>query len=380
MDKKYKILIATGGTGGHIYPAITLARQYEKDGNEVIILGTGNEIEQKIFASEDLEVRYFRSKIKDYPAYKKLFMSFRVDKAIRDFVRETRPDLILGMGGYASSEVCRAGDRGSCVIIHEQNSVAGRVNRLLLFLRASAAIQGLPGSFSKLDRLFMRFSDDLKFLGNPIRKEILNINRNSLKEENKEELRVFIMGGSQGARSINKSVPKALAIANQNINIQVRHDTGKHDYEEVKSAYEEFGLDVTVSKFNTNVESAYAWADLFIGRAGAMTVSELSAIGLPSILIPYPYAMDNHQLFNARFLQDKGGAIIINDKDLTAELLASELTKLIKDKGMLKKMSESAFDDHFVHATNNIIEFTYKVIKKHKLMNLSGYAHGPMDS
>ena len=137
---------------------------------------------------------------------------------------------------------------------------------------------------------------------------------------------------------------------------------------------------MTVSKFNTNVESAYAWADLFIGRAGAMTVSELSAIGLPSILIPYPYAMDNHQLFNARFLQDKGGAIIINDKDLTAELLASELTKLIKDKGMLKKMSESAFDDHFVHATNNIIEFTYKVIKKHKLMNLSGYAHGPMDS
>ena len=90
--------------------------------------------------------------------------------------------------------------------------------------------------------------------------------------------------------------------------------------------------------------------------------------------------MDNHQFFNARFLQNKGGAIIINDKDLTAELLASELTKLIKDKGMLMKMSESVFDDHFVHATNNIVDFTYKVIKKHKLMNLSGYASGPMDS
>jgi len=368
MDKKYKILIATGGTGGHIYPAIALAKQYEKDGNEVIIVGTGNEVEEKIFKSQDLKVRYFQSKIKDYPTYKKLFMSFKVDKAVRDFVRETKPDLILGMGGYASSEVCRAGDRGSCVIIHEQNSVAGRVNRLLLFLSATAAIQGLPGSFSKLDRLFMRFSDDLKFLGNPIRNEILNINKNSLKEENAEELRVFIMGGSQGARSINMITPNALAALNRSINIKVVHDTGDHDYEEVKESYRRLGIDAKVSKFNRNVESAYSWADLFIGRAGAMTVSELSAIGLPSILIPFPYAMDNHQFYNARFLEEKGGAVIIDDKNLTSEHLADVIKEVSEDRKILKKMSESAFDVRFIHATENIVDFTYKVIKKFKLM------------
>ena len=368
MDKKYKILIATGGTGGHIYPAIALAKQYEKDGNEVIIVGTGNEVEEKIFKSEDLKVRYFQSKIKDYPTYKKLFMSFKVDKDVRDFVRETKPDLILGMGGYASSEVCRAGDRGSCVIIHEQNSVAGRVNRLLLFLSATAAIQGLPGSFSKLDRLFMRFSDDLKFLGNPIRNEILNINKNSLKEENAEELRVFIMGGSQGARSINMITPNALATLNRSINIKVVHDTGDHDYEEVKESYRRLGIDAEVSKFNRNVESAYSWADLFIGRAGAMTVSELSAIGLPSILIPFPYAMDNHQFYNARFLEEKGGAVIIDDKNLTSEHLADVIKEVSEDRKILKKMSESAFDVRFIHATENIVDFTYQVIKKFKLM------------
>ena len=368
MDKKYKILIATGGTGGHIYPAIALAKQYEKDGNEVIIVGTGNEVEEKIFESEDLKVRYFQSKIKDYPTYKKLFMSFKVDKDVRDFVRETKPDLILGMGGYASSEVCRAGDRGSCVIIHEQNSVVGRVNRLLLFLSASAAIQGLPGSFSKLDRLFMRFSDDLKFLGNPIRNEILNINKNSLKEENAEELRVFIMGGSQGARSINMITPNALATLNRSINIKVVHDTGDHDYEEVKESYRRLGIDAKVSKFNRNVESAYSWADLFIGRAGAMTVSELSAIGLPSILIPFPYAMDNHQFYNARFLEEKGGAVIIDDKNLTSEHLADVIKEVSEDRKILKKMSESAFDVRFIHATENIVDFTYQVIKKFKLM------------
>lgn len=370
MDKKCTILIATGGTGGHIYPAIALARKYKQDGNRVIIVGTGNEIEKKIFSSENFEVKYFQSKLKGYSTFKKLFLSFRVDKDVKNFVRKNKPDLILGMGGYASSEVCRAGNKDSCVIIHEQNSVAGRVNRFLLFLKASAAIQGLPGSFSWIDRLFMHFSDDLKFLGNPIRREILNLRRDSYGKDNSNALKIFIMGGSQGARSINQSAPKALAIANQNIKIQIRHDTGEHDYENVRDEYRRLDLEAKVTKFNPNIESEYAWADLFIGRAGAMTVSELSAIGLPSILIPYPHAMDNHQFYNARFLEGKGGAVIINDENLTSELLAAEINALSKDRKTLIKMSESAFDEHFIHATDNIVEFTYEVIKKHKLMTM----------
>ena len=135
MDNKYRILIATGGTGGHIYPAIALAHQYENDGHQVIIVGTGNETEKKIFASEDLTVKYFPSKLKDYPTYKKFLHSFWVGKEVKNFVKEIKPDMILGMGGYASSEICRAGGRDVCVIIQEQNSIAGRVNRFLIFFR-----------------------------------------------------------------------------------------------------------------------------------------------------------------------------------------------------------------------------------------------------
>ncbi len=369
MDKKYKILIATGGTGGHIYPAIALAHKYEKDGNRVIIVGTGNDIEKKILSSEDLEVKYFPSKLKDYPVYKKFLFSFWLDKEVKHFVREMKPDMILGMGGYASSEICRAGGKDVCVIIQEQNSIAGRVNRFLIFFRkARAAIQGLPGSFSKLDRLMMRSPDDMKFLGNPIRKEILDIKKISPVEDKPGDLKVFIMGGSQGARSINCNAPNALAALSRSINIKVVHDTGDDDYEEVKESYRRLGIEAKVSKFNRNVESAYAWADLFIGRAGAMTVSELSAIGLPSILIPFPYAMDNHQFYNARFLEEKGGAVIIDDKNLTSENLADVIKDLSEDRKILKKMSESAFDDRFVHATENIVDFTYQVLEKFKLM------------
>ena len=379
MDNKYRILIATGGTGGHIYPAIALAHQYENDGHQVIIVGTGNETEKKIFASEDLTVKYFPSKLKDYPTYKKFLHSFWVGEEVKNFVKEIKPDMILGMGGYASSEICRAGGRDVCVIIQEQNSIAGRVNRFLIFFRkASAAIQGLPGSFSKLDRLMMRFSDDMRFLGNPIRKEILDIKRDSFKPDQSRDLKVFIMGGSQGARSINMSAPNALAVLNKTMNIMVVHDTGDHDYDEVNDAYKRLGIDAKVSKFNPNVEMAYGWADLFIGRAGAMTISELSAIGLPSILIPFPYAMDNHQFYNARFMEEKGGAVIIDDKNLTSEHLADVIKDLSEDRKILKKMSESTFDDRFVHATKNIVDFTYQVIKKFKLMGTQMGNHYPM--
>ena len=176
------------------------------------------------------------------------------------------------------------------------------------------------------------------------------------------------MGGSQGARSINMSVPNALASLNRSTNIKVMHDTGEEDYDEVNESYKRLGIDAKVSKYNRNVELAYAWADLFIGRAGAMTVSELSAIVLPSILIPYPYAMDNHQFYNACFLEEKGGAVIIDDEKLTSEHLSDVIRDLSEDRKILKKMSESAFDVRFVHATENIVDFTYQVIKKFKLM------------
>ena len=370
-EKKYKIVIAAGGTGGHIFPAIALAKKFRVDGHKVIFAGTGNELEKKIFSEHDFETEYFKSRLKGSSTIKKFFLSLRKNKEITSYLEKNNPDLILGMGGYASSEFCLAAQKKTCVIIHEQNSIAGRTNRFLVINRsANAAIEGLPDSFTSFIKFLMSYPDDLVYLGNPVRDEILNIQKTLRPFPDKlKKPRIFIMGGSQGARSINMAVPEAINLLSQDLPMEVIHDTGENDFDVVNEKYIDFGIDAEVTSFNTNIEKAYEWADLLIGRAGAMTVSETSAIGLPSILIPFPYALDNHQLFNAQFLEKKGGALIIKDKDLNPKVLAAKIQSIFKEQGKLEGMSDAAFDKKFVDATVNIVKFCYKTIEKHQFRN-----------
>ena len=370
-EKKYKIVIAAGGTGGHIFPAIALAKKFRVDGHKVILAGTGNELEKKIFSEHDFETEYFESRLKGSSTIKKFFLSLRKNKEIKSYLDKNNPDLILGMGGYASSEFCLAAQKKTCVIIHEQNSIAGRTNRFLIINRsANAAIEGLPDSFTSFIKFLMSYPDDLVYLGNPVRDEILNIQKTLRPFPDKlKKPRIFIMGGSQGARSINMAVPEAINLLSQDLPMEVIHDTGENDFDVVNEKYIDFGIDAEVASFNTNIEKAYEWADLLIGRAGAMTVSETSAIGLPSILIPFPYALDNHQLFNAQFLEKKGGALIIKDKDLNPKVLAAKIHSIFKEEGKLERMSDAAFDKKFVDATVNIVKFCYKTIEKHQFHN-----------
>ena len=370
-EKKYKIVIAAGGTGGHIFPAIALAKKFRVDGHKVILAGTGNELEKKIFSEHDFETEYFESRLKGSSTIKKFFLSLRKNKEIKSYLEKNNPDLILGMGGYASSEFCLAAQKKTCVIIHEQNSIAGRTNRFLIINRsANAAIEGLPDSFTSFIKFLMSYPDDLVYLGNPVRDEILNIQKTLRPFPDKlKKPRIFIMGGSQGARSINMAVPEAINLLSQDLPMEVIHDTGENDFDVVNEKYIDFGIDAEVTSFNTNIEKAYEWADLLIGRAGAMTVSETSAIGLPSILIPFPYALDNHQLFNAQFLEKKGGALIIKDKDLNPKVLAAKIQSIFKEQGKLEGMSDAAFDKKFVDATVNIVKFCYKTIEKHQFSN-----------
>ena len=370
-EKKYKIVIAAGGTGGHIFPAIALAKKFRVDGHKVILAGTGNELEKKIFSEHDFETEYFESRLKGSSTIKKFFLSLRKNKEIKSYLEKNNPDLILGMGGYASSEFCLAAQKKTCVIIHEQNSIAGRTNRFLIINRsANAAIEGLPDSFTSFIKFLMSYPDDLVYLGNPVRDEILNIQKTLRPFPDKlKKPRIFIMGGSQGARSINMAAPEAINLLSQDLPMEVIHDTGENDFDVVNEKYIDFGIDAEVTSFNTNIEKAYEWADLLIGRAGAMTVSETSAIGLPSILIPFPYALDNHQLFNAQFLEKKGGALIIKDKDLNPKVLAAKIQSIFKEQGKLEGMSDAVFDKKFVDATVNIVKFCYKTIEKHQFRN-----------
>ena len=370
-EKKYKIVIAAGGTGGHIFPAIALAKKFRVDGHKVILAGTGNELEKKIFSEHDFETEYFESRLKGSSTIKKFFLSLRKNKEIKSYLEKNNPDLIIGIGGNASSEFCLAAQKKTCVIIHEQNSIAGRTNRFLIINRsANAAIEGLPDSFTSFIKFLMSYPDDLVYLGNPVRDEILNIQKTLRPFPDKlKKPRIFIMGGSQGARSINMAVPEAINLLSQDLPMEVIHDAGENDFDVVNEKYIDFGIDAEVASFNTNIEKAYEWADLLIGRAGAMTVSETSAIGLPSILIPFPYALDNHQLFNAQFLEKKGGALIIKDKDLNPKVLAAKIQSIFKEQGKLEGMSDAAFDKKFVDATVNIVKFCYKTIEKHQFHN-----------
>ena len=332
QNTTYSMIIAAGGTGGHIFPALAIAKHFKANGHRVIIVGTGNNLERKIFGQNDIEVKYFKArKIKrrglmtffDPMNYQNIYSTFfKPDAELVKFLKDFEPDLVLGMGGYPSFSICSAFNRSdkTVVVIHEQNSKAGLANRYLTLSVAYAVIEGLPGGIGRIIKFFV---DDCIFLGNPVRQEIIDT-RTLPREfpDNSKKPRILIVGGSQGAHSINNAVPKAMHLLSEKIDLEIRHDTGKADYEEVKKIYEELNINATVSEFINDISEAYGWADLVIARAGALTVSELSAVGLPSILIPYPQATDNHQFYNAKFLVDKKAAEMILDQDLDPDKLA----------------------------------------------------------
>lgn len=379
-EKKYTILIGAGGTGGHVFPAIALAKKFKFDGHKAVIIATGNNLEKKIFEDHDIETTFFESKLKDQSSFSKLlyaiglsFSPIAYDKRIAKFVKEISPQLILGMGGYASFDLLQAGNlimteediNKPYIAIHEQNAKAGRANRASAVSLARGIIEGLPGAFDWKTTFFQLSTDDHVFLGNPVRNEILNINRKvrSFKEYSKSP-RILVLGGSQGARSINYAMPEAIKRLSSEINIEVVHQTGEPDHEEICQMYKENELSPEIFPFIKDMAQAYDWADLVIGRSGAMTVSELSATGMPSILIPYPHATDNHQWFNAQFIAKKGGAEVILDKDLKLEILVKTIKKIFSHERVLSDMAEATYDETFVNATQNIAQFCYKMIEQ----------------
>ncbi len=369
-QKSYSIIIAAGGTGGHIFPALAMADHFKENGHKVVIAGTGNELERKIFSQSDIEVEYFEArKIKrnglmtflDPKIYQTIF---RPDAKLIKFLKGFEPDLVLGMGGYPSISTCTAvnGSDRTVVVIHEQNAKAGLANRYLAWTAAYAVIEGLPGAVGGITKFF---TGDCQYLGNPVRQEIIDKRQPSREFPDKSKKpRIFILGGSQGARSINFAVPKAMHLLSKDTPVEITHDTGEADYEKVKEIYKDFNIKAKVSKFIDDISQVYKWADIVISRAGAMTISELSALGLPSILIPYPQATDNHQFYNAKFLVDKNAAEMILDKDLEPEKLAQITKSFFLETDKLKKASMAAYDETFVEATEKISDYCMSITEK----------------
>ncbi len=324
-----KIVIAGGGTGGHLYPGITIARELLCDaGNDVLFIGTEQGIEARVLPAAGLPVRFITAgKLKGMgiASVIKTFITIPcgIGQSVR-LLRAYRPDAVIGVGGYASAPVAlAAGALRIPLLIVEPNSYAGLANRMLGKL-ARLIVLCFPGTNRQ------GFFPEKKTIqtGPLVRHEISKGNREkALKDFGLEPDRfiVLVFGGSGGAHAINMAMNNAVDYLETHNTIQILHQTGNKDREAVQSAYEKKGISAVVLPYIDDMAGAYAAADLVISRSGATTVAELAVCGKPAVLIPYPFAADNHQEYNARTLAARGAADVIIQRDLTPRALAQAI-------------------------------------------------------
>ncbi len=353
-EKKLNIIIAGGGTGGHLFPGIAVGNEFKKryPGSDILFVTAGREIESQIlksagFDQECLEVEG----IKGRGIIKSLVSMLKLPKSLfrsMEIIRRVSPDIILGVGGYSSGPLCLAGKLMRVpVTIHEQNSYPGLTNRILSRI---------------VDRIFISFEESrvnfpagtLSLTGNPVRSIFTDERPLTVGDA---AFTIFVTGGSQGAVAVNTFVIEALSIMKEKgIIPRVIHHAGKLDYERVQREYSERGLKGEISSFIENMALAYENADIFIGRAGAGTIFELAAMGRPSILIPLPNSANNHQEYNAMALVRSGGAVMMKQNELDGKKLADRLIEFMNNRELLEVMGKNCRKSARIDAAEVIVD------------------------
>ncbi|MCH8303116.1 MAG: undecaprenyldiphospho-muramoylpentapeptide beta-N-acetylglucosaminyltransferase [Proteobacteria bacterium] len=326
------ILVLAGGTGGHVYPALAVAQALRQQSREIVWLGTHAGLESRVVPAAGIEMEWISVKgLRRKGAISIVLAPLQLLLALMQSLRvilKHKPAAVLGMGGFVS------GPGGLAawllrrpLVIHEQNAVAGLTNRLLARL-ARVVLQAFPGSFSS--------NVKTETVGNPVRADIAALEDPAMRYAGREgPLRLLVLGGSQGALALNKVVPAALALLSDELRPIVRHQAGERTIAEAQAAYDAHNIDVELQPFIEDMAEAYAWADLVVCRAGALTVAELSAAGLPAIFVPFPSAVDDHQTANARPMTDAGAAALMPEKDLSDETLAGLLKHWLASRDAL---------------------------------------------
>lgn len=334
-----RLLLAGGGTGGHLFPAIAVAEQLrtEEPHSEILFVGTERGLEARMLPELGWNLKTIEmsgwaglglsARLK---VLVKLVKSFRQSQSI---LREFRPQVVVGVGGYASVPVLLAAKAaGIPYLIHEQNAWPGLANRLLGRWAKRVCL-----SFSEADRAFHRSATVLT--GNPVRAAMENC-----PNINEKGTTLLVFGGSQGARAINRAMIDALPYLSEwRGKLYIIHQSGSSDYEKTVQGYQNSGwTDVEVQPFIKEMAQAYVRATLIVCRAGATTLAELTACGRPALLVPYPHAAAGHQAVNARALAARGAALLLEEKDLTAERLATLVSGLLHDRPSIKSMAAAA--------------------------------------
>ena len=341
-------LVMAGGTGGHIFPGLAVAEALRLVGWRVYWLGAPNSMESRLvplkgFALETIDFSGVRGK----GVVTLALLPLRLLKAFWqsiEVIRRVKPDVVLGLGGYISFPAgMMAVLMGKPLVLHEQNSIAGMANKVLAGV-ADRIFTAFPNVFAKGH-----------WVGNPLRMEFLNQAQPAERFAGRRgPLRLVVVGGSLGATALNDMVPKAIALLPLEQRPIVLHQSGHKQIDALRANYEAAGVHAELTPFIDDTASAFAQADLVICRSGASTVTELAAVGVAAALVPFPFAVDNHQTANARFLSDQGAALLVQQSQLTPQWIANMLQKT--ERLVLMETAQKAKSMQKIHATEEIVK------------------------
>jgi UDP-N-acetylglucosamine--N-acetylmuramyl-(pentapeptide) pyrophosphoryl-undecaprenol N-acetylglucosamine transferase len=339
-------LIMAGGTGGHVMPALAVAEALRAQSWRVVWLGTRQGMEARLAGERGFEMAWVDvAGVRGKGALRLLKLPFQMLGAFRQAWQALvhfKPDVAVGLGGYvAFPGGLMARLTGTPLVIHEQNAVAGLTNRVLACF-AKRVLLGLPGAFGRgIDKPLPCGKAKTEWVGNPVRDAIALLPSPAERYTGRAgRLRLLVVGGSLGARALNEMVPKALAMLGPELRPDVKHQAGAKNIDQLKANYATAAVEAECLTFIEDMAAAYAWADVVICRAGASTIAELAAAGVPAALVPYPFAVDDHQTVNARFLSDAGAAWLMPQSALSPEGLAAWLSSL--DRIELLRRAEGA--------------------------------------
>jgi len=332
-------MIMAGGTGGHIFPGLAVAEKVMESGGTVSWLGAQYGLESRLVPEHGISLdKLSITGLRGKGPVGWILAPFKILAAVltaNGVLAKRRPDCVISMGGYAAGPGgIAAWLRRIPLIVHEQNRRPGLTNRVLAKL-ARRVFEGFPGTFPASGKVVTS--------GNPVREAICRIAPPAIRFPDREgPVRVLVLGGSQGAQSLNRLVPNAIAMVHAKNPVTVRHQAGKGHASMTRGRYQEHGLDCHVSEFMDDMAEAYGWADLVICRAGALTVAEIAATGLAAVFIPFPAAVDDHQTHNAAVLSEAGGARIMQEAELTTDRLAQALAALCGNREKLLQMATAS--------------------------------------
>jgi UDP-N-acetylglucosamine--N-acetylmuramyl-(pentapeptide) pyrophosphoryl-undecaprenol N-acetylglucosamine transferase len=367
MQDSRCVLIMAGGTGGHVIPALEVAHGLKKKGYRVHWLGTKKGIESRLVPAAGFPIHYLDvSGVRGAGLLRRCLFPFVLCRSVMQSIYrllKLKPDLVMGFGGYASGPGGLAAFiLRKPIIVHEQNAVAGKTNVILSYL-AKRILVAFPNTQGLTKGLVV---------GNPVRSTIA---KPSAREESpypfeemykkihgdKKGVNVLVLGGSGGAKQLNQIMPTALG-RQKGAPLKVWHQSGIHSFEETQSAYQKTNLLVLTQVFIDEMAEAYAWADIVICRAGAMTVFEIMAAGKAAIFVPYPYAVDDHQTANANYLVEKEAALMIPPEKFSIDTLSSVLKSLVENKGGVAELGRRAHDLYTDQSLTTIIKQCEEVL------------------